>query len=205
MHLRMLGSLLSIHRETLQTLDIGYLTQSTTAMIDVSTFPNLRYLKLSRWSFPQALEFSEAEAQLLLAPRLKTFGWDFSIMDQHSEEWTDFGKREEQWLKDFGIFSSSYKSQLQKIEITFRPANWSTTKADGYPWERMDSVREHIRQVGVALEYNLPEVTKERWLEYVEEASTCRAKYARTQQVQFEEEGHESTPLVPSIEQDAEL
>src|SRR5882757_5295785 len=80
MDLPMFHSMLLMHKDTLKTIDIGYLSSSGRGrLFNASDFPRLEVLRLSRWEMEENLEFSSTEADLLLAPNLKTFGWDFSI------------------------------------------------------------------------------------------------------------------------------
>lgn len=64
-------------------------------------------------------------AATLLAPRLHTFIWDFTIIDQHSESWTDIGDGQKEWLLKFAEIAAARKSALRKIEIVFCPDEWS--------------------------------------------------------------------------------
>jgi len=117
MDLPMFHSMLLMHKDTLKTIDIGYLSSSGRGrLFNASDFPRLEVLRLSRWEMEENLEFSSTEADLLLAPNLKTFGWDFSIYDQHSESWTDFGKREERWVRELARAAIERKAALKKIE-----------------------------------------------------------------------------------------
>ena len=166
MDLPMLGSMLLMHKDTLNTIDIGYLSKAGRGrLFDAAHFPNLEVLGLSRWQMASDLKFSAAEADLLLAPSLKAFELDFSIYDQHSESWTDFGDMEEDWVREFARTAIARKAALEKIRITFNPDSWGTKEEDGYPWDRMDKIRDEIRPYGMALEYSEPECTKDRWLE----------------------------------------
>jgi hypothetical protein len=166
MDLPMFRSMLLMHKDTLRTIDIGYLSSSGRGrLFDASDFPKLEVLKLSRRQMEKNLEFSSTEADLLLAPNLKTFGWSFSIYDQHSESWTDFGDREERWLREFARAATARKAVLKKIEITFTPDEWRSKEEDGYPWDRIDKIRDEVRPRGIALEYSEPPLSKKAWLE----------------------------------------
>ena len=166
MDLPMLHSMLSIHRDTLKTLAIGYLSRSDhKALFKAVDFPNLEGLELSRWQMSKALESPASDADLLLAPKLKTFKWDFSIYDQHSEAWTDFGDTEENWLRGFLKAAISRKTMLKEVNVTFNPDDWEVKEEFGYPWDRMDAICEEFQPFGVKLRYSEPCMTKAAWLE----------------------------------------
>ncbi|KAK9423284.1 putative F-box domain-containing protein [Seiridium unicorne] len=106
--LAMFRAWLLIHKDSLREICIGYLSASGTGiLLDVSDFPNLRTLTLSRYSFLRDLHFSAADS-CLLAPKLESFTWSFSIFDQYQESWTDFGESEERWLMQFAK-AAAYK------------------------------------------------------------------------------------------------
>jgi hypothetical protein len=168
MDLPMFHSMLMMHKDTLKTLDIGYLSSSGRGrLFNTSDFPNLEYLVISRWQMDVKLESPAADADLLLAPNLKTFGWDFSIYDQHSEGWNAFGDREENWIREIARAAISRKAALKEIQIEFNPESWGHKEEDGYPWDRMEGVHDEIWPCGMTLKYSVPPFTKERWLELV--------------------------------------
>ncbi|EAW10949.1 uncharacterized protein ACLA_065830 [Aspergillus clavatus NRRL 1] len=172
MDLPMFGTWLSIHRETLRSIDIGYLSSDGAGrLFGATAFPKLEVLTLSphqlgAWRSRTASEWRvspAADADCLLAPRLHTFGLDFSIYDQHSEAWTDFGDAEERWVREFAKVAVARKAALRKIMITFTPEPWGLSREDGYPWDRMDQICEDLRPHGLVLEYNEPVLTKDEW------------------------------------------
>lgn len=162
--------MLMTHKETLKSIEIGYLPpEGRIRRFVASDFPQLEVLRLSRWQMAKDLEeFSHEEADALLVPKLKIFGWDFGIYDQHTESWTDFGHKEEGWLRGLAKVATMRKAALKRIEIIYNPeplpAEW---EQDGYPWDRMDRLRDEIRPSGITLEYSEPSLSKENWLEAV--------------------------------------
>lgn len=70
--LKMFEGWLRSHEDSLQTIDIGYLSESG-LLCDVSQLPKLTSLSLSRWSFSAKLESPESDALCLLAPNLIRF------------------------------------------------------------------------------------------------------------------------------------
>jgi hypothetical protein len=156
------------HKDTLKVIEIGSLSAGGRAhFFSACDFPKLEVLGLSRWQREKNLEFSPAEADALLGPSLKVFTWDFTIYDQHSESWTDFGEREEQWVRELAKAAIARKAALKKIKIIFNPEDWETKEEDGYPWDRMNKVRDEIQPHGLVLEYSEPRLSKEGWLEEV--------------------------------------
>lgn len=165
----MFHSMLLMHKDTLKSVDISYLSPRGRGRLFVaSDFPQLEVLRLSRWQMKKDLEFSIEEADaLLLAPNLKTFAWDFGVYDQHTESWTDFGTNEEEWLRGLAKAATARKAALKEIEITYNPEPFDAREEDGYPWDRMDRIRNEIRPYGITLAYSEPSLSKEDWLEAV--------------------------------------
>ena len=151
-------SILKRHQSTLKTLCIGQLFGRTTC-INVTPFSNLEELNLSRWALDCTPDIA---VSMLLGPKLKTFIWDFGIYDQHSESWSDFSQREQEWILEFARLTAARKSALKKIKIRFEPDEWSTPNTPGsyesvgFPWDRMDAVDVLIRPLGMILEYFPP-------------------------------------------------
>lgn len=173
----MFQSWLSIHREAIKTINIGYLSRdggSNKHIFDATLFPNLESLRLSRWQMGPSgalLPFS-AENACLLGPKLKLFGWSFVINDQHSESWNDFGVKEEEWIRELGNAAIARKAALKMIEIQFWPDYWYETGGEEYPWDRMNHVRDGLlRPNGIDLCYNTPVISRENWLLGRERAS----------------------------------
>ena len=161
----MIHSWLLAHKRTLQSLDFGYLSGSARrSLFNASDFLALKVLKLSRWEMPRELRSPVTDADALLAPNLRTFGWSFSINDEHCESWDDFGDTEENWLRGFAKTAIARKAALDRIEIEFNPYE-SIWDEETYPWNRLDSIRDEILPYGITLKYSMPQVTKEEWLE----------------------------------------
>ncbi|KAH8703460.1 hypothetical protein BGW36DRAFT_369380 [Talaromyces proteolyticus] len=172
MDLPMFSTWLSIHRDTLRSIHIGSLSpMGRSDLFNAADFPNLEVLSLSRWQFlglelqsGREMTFSEADADLLLGPNLHTFGLDFSVHDQHSENFEDFGDPEENWIRGLARAAIARKAKLRKIGITFTPLTWWLRKEHGYPWDRMDKVHAEIWPHGLRVEYNEPVLTRDEWL-----------------------------------------
>lgn len=175
----MFSTWLSIHKNTLQSIHIGHLSRGGTGrLLDVSGFPKLEVLTLSRWQIggekwqtDQPLIFSPVDADLLLAPNLHTFGLDFTIDGQQTEGWADFADPEEHWIREFAKAAIARQATLRKIQITYTPDDWRSREEYGYPWDRMDKIRDEIQPYGLMLEYNQPTLTKEEWLQPVKAPS----------------------------------
>jgi hypothetical protein len=160
---------LLIHKDSLTYIKIGYLSGGgSNRLFNATLFPNLEFLGVSRWQMHSPVQFSPMDSNLL-GPSLKTFAWDFSIYDQHSESWCGFGEPEANWVRELAEFAVSHKAALTKIEIQFTPDGlWGTTEDMGYPWDRMDGVRDQtMKPNGLDLVYNEPSVSKDVWLKFV--------------------------------------
>lgn len=163
------------HRETLRSIYIGYLSgDSIGALFNASAFPELETLTLSRWQIgpyngrglPE-LTYAPDTAAQLLAPNLHTFTLDFSLVDECEEVFTDFMDPEEQWVRAFARDALACNSKLRTIKTHFTPIDYFVggTQAPGYPWDRMDRLRDEFSPHGLVIEYNEPLLTREEWLE----------------------------------------
>lgn len=170
MDLPMFATWLYPHRETLRSINIGYLAAAGVGLLfNASAFPNLETLVLSRWQIGQlnrrgqtGLRYAPDTADHLLAPNMHTFTLDFSIYDQHSEGFDDFADPEEQWVRAFARDALARNAKLRTIKINFTPDDYY---GHGYPWDRMDKLRAEFSPHGIVLEYNEPTLTKEEWLQ----------------------------------------
>lgn len=133
------GSILAIHKDTLQTLDIGYSSFCGPGVLFdfATTFPCLEVLRLSQSAVL-------LEADLLLGPKLRKFGWVFILSGFTCKDWTQLGSREEGWLRGFTKAAISKRPALKKIEIKFTPEHWGSAEEDGYPWDRIDKIKDEI-------------------------------------------------------------
>lgn len=162
-------SWLLVHRFSLKHVKMGYLShRGSHRLFNATLFPNLEFLGLSRWQMDNSITFFP-EDSIVLGPSLKTFHWDFSIYDQHSESWDSFGEAEVNWLRGLAEFAVSQKAALAKFEIDFTPDQYYfSTEETGYPWDRMDNLRDGIlRPLGIDLVYNKPLISKSEWLQFL--------------------------------------
>lgn len=177
----MVQSWLSTHKATLKYIQIDELSiqPPLEGQLDFNAteFTSLEHLHLSRWLWSKALDLSwtRADAESLLAPKLRVFVWDFTASgDGFRERWTAFGANEEEWLRIFAQVATSQKDKhcLEEIRIQFEPEDMgSGRESQVYPWDRMDRVREEVVQRSgglVALTYNEPVFSREEWKEHLE-------------------------------------
>jgi hypothetical protein len=147
--------LLHGHRESLRSIEIGALGREM-ININLLDFTKLETLNLSRWVFDFTPEIACAT---LLAPKLRTFIWDFTIEDQHSESWTSFGQEQRDWITTFAKLAVAQKSALRQIKIVFNPDEGSgprtrdQLKDHPWPWDFMDQARDAMYP-DVKLSYN---------------------------------------------------
>lgn len=144
---------------------------------NASNFPNLEHLHLSRWLWDSPLDLGMAKEDadsILGAPRLRVFVWDFTTSGEaYRERWTEFGAREEEWLRCFAQVAISARQEgncfLEEIRLQFTPEEVMDTgeeEEEVYPWDRMDRVREEVLQQSsglLALTYNEPVFSREEW------------------------------------------
>jgi len=162
----MFHSWLQIHKDTLRHIRIGKLSYGAKGrLFNAAEFPNLEYLRLSRWLMNPALDTAEEDAELLLAPKLRKFVWDFATNEVFRENWKDFGEREEEWLRGFAKAAIARRHGLQVIDVRFSPEDMSSNEPLGYPYDRMDRVREEIRSSGLELVHDTPSYSREEWMD----------------------------------------
>lgn len=173
----MFESWLLVHSNTLKSIDIGYLSNGgNLRLLNATLFPNLERLKLNwwqhgrrNWQSQEPYSFTSDDANVL-GPKLKCFGWDFTVYDQHSEPWNAFGENEEAWLNALVKTALSQNSfALRKIDICFNPDHyWDVQEEDGYPWDRMDRVRDELcNPNGIEFVYSKPIISREEWREHL--------------------------------------
>ncbi|EMD97558.1 hypothetical protein COCC4DRAFT_75024 [Bipolaris maydis ATCC 48331] len=178
MNYPMFQAWLSSHSESLKSIDIGYLSRNggeNKHIFDATIFHNLESLTISRWQmgFPGDLKPFTVETAKFLGPNVKLFGWSFSIHDQHSESWNDFGEKEEEWIEQLGRHAIVRKAALKTVKINFHPEDHEGMESDVYPWDRMDNVRDHLlRPNGMDLIYSTPSLPKEDWLNRLAKVSS---------------------------------
>jgi hypothetical protein len=166
----MLETWLLVHQNSLKHIVIGHLSLGgTQRCFNATIFPKLEFLQLSRWQRQSPLQFTPGDAHVL-GPSLKTFVWDFSTRGGCRERWRDFGEAEAAWIWELAACAVSRKTALAKIEIQYEPSECphDATEEMGYPWDRMDAIRDQILEPnGLQLSYNKPPVSKERWSDLV--------------------------------------
>ena len=163
----MFHSWLLPHKNSLRSLYISNMATAHTRqrhLFHACDFPVLEILHLSRWDMSEELASPTTDAEVMLGPRLREFKWDFTIFDQHSESWSDFGDKEENWLREFAKTAVARKAALARIKVQFHPDNWGCGESDHYPWDRMDMVRDEVEKGGVTIEYSEPSISREGWL-----------------------------------------
>lgn len=168
MDLAMFGEALYQHKDTLRTLDMGFLRRRAhgTRIIDVSLFPALEELTLSRWSFGfEGLRFSGDTGHKLLAPQLRKFTWSFDIGFMESARLSDMGPDEEAWLRDFGTYASRQEdSSLRTIHVHYLPILVLGDQGSSeYPWDRLRRVADYLEPLGIELSYSEAEWSREEW------------------------------------------
>jgi hypothetical protein len=151
------------HRDSLKSIEIEALggDMGTISFLD---FTNLETLNLSRWAFNISPEVARST---LLAPKLHTFIWHFTIRGWQNDSWRDFGQEQKNWIVKFAELATEEKSALRKIKIVFNPETPGEWFGPGTreelrdwvckwdcPWDLMDEARDAIRLRGISLSYN---------------------------------------------------
>ncbi|KAH8731839.1 hypothetical protein GQ44DRAFT_800464 [Phaeosphaeriaceae sp. PMI808] len=168
MNYPMFESWLLIHKDTLRHVHIGPLSsQDSSPFFNATLFPNLAYLSLSAWPPRRDSSDFTTQAMNLLGSRLKTFRWDFTVHDQHTEQWDDFGPMESDWLRALGIAAVERKAALETVIIQFKPDEYSDEFTE-YPYDLMDSLQSEVfGPNGMSIVYPQPIISKDDWLKQV--------------------------------------
>ncbi|KAF2650917.1 hypothetical protein K491DRAFT_666479 [Lophiostoma macrostomum CBS 122681] len=187
MNYPMFQSWLSHHSQTLISISIGSLSSNggeNKHIFDATLFSNLESLTLSKWQMttrPGGLMPFTTENEKILGPRVKVFGWDFHVNDQHTEDWSDFGEREVAWLRQLARSANSRKAALTTIEIAFRPWDWNYI--DTYPWGQMVSIRDELwERNGIELVCDTPLLPESEWVKWQEEKAAQDLLYEESAQ-----------------------
>jgi hypothetical protein len=166
----MLENWLLIHRNSLKHIAIGILSWGGgQRRFNATIFPNLEFLRLSRWQIESPVQFSLEDSNVL-GLRLKTFVWDFSIFGGHRESWRDFGEAEANWVRELAECAVSHKAALTNIIIQYKPyecPHESTEEMD-YPWDRIETINNQtLKPNGLHLSYDKPPISRDRWSDLV--------------------------------------
>lgn len=148
---------LRAQKKSLTHISIGGLCQSGIEGFNVRGFESLERLELSHGATGVNTRFIEN----LMAPRLKTFCWDFRLEDQQcTEDRSDFADAEEEWLQALLKATAEHNVSLEAVYITFSYPHESSGcfyeghGPDGYmscPWILLFRISQ---QSGVRFYYN---------------------------------------------------
>lgn len=175
--------ILYIHRKTLRTIKLYGLNRAGFDGFNLREFENLEKLSLSS-EFSGHQHFHRDKTceppDSLLAPRLRVFHWDMTLLDQQcSEKLSDFAQAEEDWLRLLARKAIKRGCPLQRIEITFTPGDdCCGTSDEVYPWDRMDSIGADLRSHGIKVSYNTPCVSREEFSTNLKYAAEDNPKLA---------------------------
>ncbi len=164
--------MLLVHKDTLTRITLGYMSLQARAnfpLFKASLFPNLEFLRLSRYMMRRPISFCGEDADIL-GPSLKTFCLDFDLVgwdNDRIDKMRDFGMREIMWLRQLARTAVARQSALEKIEIIFHVSHsalYSLGQGALFVWDGLDLIRdEDLRPSGRDLTYNEPPCTIEQW------------------------------------------
>ncbi|KAJ5355976.1 hypothetical protein N7517_010585 [Penicillium concentricum] len=167
-----LQKILSIHRRTLRSITLYAITLYTIGRPDIDGLDLRQFESLEKLSLSSQIsghqDYKEEETleppDGLLAPGLRVFHWDLTLVDQQcSESLAGFSQREENWLRQLARKAIKRGCPLRRIEIKFTPVEWGCN-SEVYPWDRMDAIGAELRPHGIEVSYNPPSVSKEQFL-----------------------------------------
>ncbi|KAF2728466.1 hypothetical protein EJ04DRAFT_581322 [Polyplosphaeria fusca] len=186
-------SMLSPFKHSLTRLDIGRLTKGESiGQFDLSGFTKLAYVRLSAYQMQTAV--AEDIAQLVIGPSLNQFAWNFCSEEYISEPWSSFDKEQQVWIQKFAMFAIENKTVLRSIKIEFNPdyEGYVAKEGDVYPWDLMDEVGKATLPHGLDVTYDVPVVTKKRWLVEMESAPKTLTILEKGGEEEEEEEAYDT-------------
>ncbi|KAL4985454.1 hypothetical protein BDW68DRAFT_165133 [Aspergillus falconensis] len=176
-----LGKWLSIHRQTLEEIDIRSVAlRGNGHLFNLSTFVALKTLTLSQAEIHCSNgRITDDDVGLLLAPNLNTFRLDYSLDGRHLEFSSDFGDPEEQFIRKLAQAAILRKSGLRTIEIVFDPELSRSQAEDRYPWDRIDRLDEEVQAHGIRVVYPRPALSREEWFRALAERTGRKPRKSR--------------------------
>lgn len=160
----MISSIIAPHKTTLRSITVGSLHEKSLVGFDLTGFENLTHISLSTW----ATGSTTGDETNLLAPRLTTFRWVFTVEDQHSESLFCFGEAQEHWLRSFIAAAIAWKLPLENIYIQYAPEGYylPQDRPVMYPWDRMKNIATDIQDEGINLSWTPPTVSREDFQDF---------------------------------------
>ena len=174
---------LSVHRETLQYIRVGFIlntsnedgTSTVSGISDFSKFQCLRELHLSAYNI-LAEKPCQAAAKLA-TPVLRHLTMSFSTNEEYSESWREFTEDEVLSMADFASQKPIGESNtwLQRIFVDFIPncyiwvldENETTT----WPWDYLQQAEKELLRYNITMGCSKPSCTRDEWDQMV---ADCR-------------------------------
>ena len=166
---------LSVHRETLQYIRVGFIlntsnedgTSTVSGIPDFSKFQCLRELHLSAYNI-LAEKPCQAAAKLA-TPVLRHLTMSFSTEEEYSESWREFAEDEVLWMADFASQKPIGESNtwLQRVFVDFIPncyiwvldENETTT----WPWDYLQQAEKELLRYNITMGCSKPSCTRDEW------------------------------------------
>ncbi|PYI24165.1 hypothetical protein BO99DRAFT_375036 [Aspergillus violaceofuscus CBS 115571] len=179
-----LSAWLSAHKDTLETIHIGYIHKfRPDKLFQTRGFNALERLTLSWWhirgyvTLQQDEEhppfgFTPAHADALLcAPRLTTLELDYGESGHVLDSCHVFGEVEARWIRGLAHAARARQAALQTICVRYRPQLYCLAEILEYPWDRLTQLREDLQPFEIGLEYDEPSFSEEEWAQARMQAS----------------------------------
>ncbi|KAJ5832737.1 F-box domain protein [Penicillium riverlandense] len=147
--------LFSVHKDTLTFLNIELGRNGS--LFDVSNFPNLEVLELSRGWDPlsRALKWSPSHADLLLAPNLHTLVIKFDACTESLRHLLNFGDLEEEWSREFARTAAVINSKLACINLQVGTSSCEISGTNGESQSHaLADLAGDIKMYGVTLRHS---------------------------------------------------
>lgn len=175
------GSILDIHRESLQRITVGIISKkesnanswTMSGIPDFSKFHGLQELRLSAYNV--LAEKPSDAATKLAAPLLRHLDMNYykEYKDQDMEFQDGFAEEQVRWMADFATHTSAAKrgNKLESIVIDFDPDQYQCIslyeRKEIWPWEYLEQAEQEMTRCNIAMTHSEPIYTRDAWYQMV--------------------------------------
>ncbi|OJJ99132.1 hypothetical protein ASPACDRAFT_43793 [Aspergillus aculeatus ATCC 16872] len=183
--LSMLSTWLFAHKDTLQTIHIGYIDNLHPGkLFQTRGFVALERLTLPWWQVQGYVRWQQEDEgdlpfvfmpahadALLCAPRLTTLELGYGLSPYGVDSCDTFGEVEARWIRELAHAAQARQAALRMIRVGYMPEPCCLEEVLEYPWDRLIQLREDLRPLGIRLEWDEPSFSEEEWIQARMQAS----------------------------------
>ncbi|KAF7164036.1 hypothetical protein CNMCM5623_008675 [Aspergillus felis] len=165
-----IGAALSRHKETLESILIHLIEHNWVALLDLTSYTNLRVLELS-FDNMVLFESPKAAATKLLAPNLELLVFNFWTLIHVKAKYNCIDKSDEEWLVKFGEHASKTRKSLPRVHAKIPAYAFQGTENELWDarctFEELDNIQDELQGYGIDFTYDDPPVSKEEFREWI--------------------------------------